>query len=569
MNKPSLISPSFFKTSLFLRAFIIALLLLSTHAATRGERREHVVDAWRPIHYNVALVFNDQLSEITSAETEISINVLKDNLNVLDLDFGEMTIDAVTIANVPARYEQRDGLLNITLPKTARRGDRLVVKIKYHGRPKDGLALTLDKAGKPTATGDNWPNRVHHWIPCLDHPSAKATVNFTVTAPARDLVVSNGAMLATRDNADSTRTWDYSERVPIPAYCMIVGVAEYAHFEAQPSVLTPLAFYGPQTERERFVQGFNSADESLAFLSEKVARYPYEKLALIVGATRFGGMENSSAIVFSSTFFDPRQAPPQFISPHFNIRSDIEATVAHEIAHQWFGDSVTESTWADLWLSEGFATYFAALFIERYEGEPAFRAHMGRAAETYFKYEREHRTPIYDRETVDLFKLLNANSYEKGAWVLHMLRSMLGDEAFFKGIKRYYAAHRDSTATTEDLRAALEKASGKNLKEFFARWIYASGHPRYEAAWTWQQERAFGGTLTIRLRQLQDDAAFLMPFPIEIVTTDKTRRTTLKPEDKESVTRIHFAHRPTNVRFDPDETILKEITVKGSVLKKK
>jgi aminopeptidase N len=559
MNKPLPIKPS-----LLLRAFTFALLLLSPYASTHATRREHLVDAWRPIHYNVTLVFNDQLSEITSAETEISINVLKDNLKVLDLDFGEMTVDAVTIANTPARHEQRDGLLNVTLPETAKRGMRLVVKINYHGRPKDGLALTLDKAGKPSATGDNWPNRVHHWIPCLDHPSAKATVNFTVTAPARDLVISNGAMLATRDNADSTCTWSYSERVPIPAYCMIVGVAEYARFEAQPPAITPLSFYAPQTDRDRLVQGFNSADESVAFLSEKIAPYPYEKLALIVGATRFGGMENSSAIVFPSTFFDSPKTP-QPISPRFNIRTDSESTVAHEIAHQWFGDSVTESTWADLWLSEGFATYFAALFIERYDGERAFRDYMQHDAESYFKYEREHRTPIYDRETVDLFKLLNANNYEKGAWVLHMLRGTLGDEAFFKGIKRYYAAHRNSTATTEDLRSALEKASGRNLKEFFARWIYASGHPRYEAAWTWQQKRASGGTLTIRLRQLQDDAPFLMPLPIEIVTSSNTRRTILKPDGKESVTRLHLALRPTDVRFDPDETILKEITVKGGV----
>ena len=138
--------------------------------------------------------------------------------------------------------------------------------------------------------------------------------------------------------------------------------------------------------------------------------------------------------------------------------------IAHEIAHQWFGDSVTESTWADLWLSEGFATYFAGLFLQRYEGEDVFQSYMKNAAANVFEYEKRKRTPIFDRDTENLLELLNANNYQKGAWVLHMLRSNLGDEVFFRGIRNYYEAHKNSVATTEDLRAALEKASGKDLR---------------------------------------------------------------------------------------------------------
>ena len=167
--------------------------------------------------------------------------------------------------------------------------------------------------------------------------------------------------------------------------------------------------------------------------NEKVGPYPYEKLALIIGATQFGGMENSSAIVFPSTFFNPN--PSQALSKTFDIRTGIEDVVAHEIAHQWFGDSVTESTWADLWLSEGFATYFSGLFIEKHEGEEAFQQYLKRAADTAFDYEQKNRIPIHDLDTQDLFKLLNGNNYQKGAWVLHMLRSRLGDEAFFQGIR--------------------------------------------------------------------------------------------------------------------------------------
>src|SRR5688500_1294949 len=167
---------------------------------------------------------------------------------------------------------------------------------------------------------------------------------------------------------------------------------------------------------------------------------------MIVGATQFGGMENASAIVFSSTLFNPKQRVK--ISKRYGIPKGTVALIAHEIAHQWFGDSVTESTWADLWLSEGFATYFAGLFLQRYDGEAAFREYMRQAAENVFQYEKKNRTPIFDRNTEDLFALLNANNYQKGAWVLHMLRSSLGDEAFFRGIRNYYEAHKNATAST-------------------------------------------------------------------------------------------------------------------------
>jgi aminopeptidase N len=548
------------KTSL--RSLALALLLLATFTLALAERHEHVVDSWRPTHYDITLTLNDQLTEITGARAAINLTVLKGTLNTLDLDFGEMPIDTITVGGATARFEQRNGQLNVQLPQPANTNDQLTVVVNYHGRPKDGLVLMADKAGKPSATGDNWPDRVHNWIPCLDHPSAKATVNFTVTAPARDTVVANGQLTATRNNSDATRTWTYTEARPIPPYCMIIAVGEYAQSEPTTKAVTPLAYYVPQTDRDYAVQGFSAAPDALSLFSERVAPYPYEKLALIVGATRFGGMENSSAIVFASNLFEERKDAQ--MSSRFNIRRGLEEVTAHEIAHQWFGDSITESTWSDLWLSEGFATYFAGLVIEQYDGKDAFRDYMKRAADTYFRYERERLAPIHDTETEDLFKLLNPNNYQKGAWVLHMLRGLLGDANFFKGIRAYYLAHKDRNVTTEDLRAALEQASGMDLKEFFARWVYASGHPRYEVSWTWQASRGQSGTLTIQLRQTQTDAPFLTPLPVEITTAKGTQRSTLKPTSKETTIRIPLSSQPTDVRIDPDESVLKELVVKNS-----
>ncbi len=534
---------------------VLLLCVFVPHSFAR--RTERLIGSWRPTHYNVSLTFNDRLQEITAGKAEITILALKDTSQI-DLDFGELPIDSVAVNNRAAPYAHAGGLLNIKLANTLRRGTSVRVVVSYHGKPKDGLILTTDKAGKPSAIGDNWPNRLHHWLPSLDHPSAKATVRFSVTAPARDLVVANGKLDRVENASKTTRTWTYTESVPIPPYCMIIAVGEFARVDP-PQEITPLSYFVPEPDRSFALQGFAPANPSLKLFSETVAPYPYEKLALIVGATRFGGMENSSAIVFTSTLFNPRAGEP--LSDVFKIREGLVELVAHEIAHQWFGDSVTGATWADLWLSEGFAEYFAGLFIQRHEGEAAFQRYLKQEADAYFNYEKKTRTPIHDTETEDLFKLLNANNYQKGAWVLHMLRSELGDENFFRGVRLYYGAHKNATATTEDLRAAFEKVSGRNLKDFFARWIYSAGHPHYELSWEWNTGAK---KLRLVLKQLQPEPAFPNALPIDIVTASGKRRVVLKPIGKETVAEIKLDEAPATITVDPDNTVLKEVSVNQS-----
>src|SRR5438132_5202924 len=331
----------------YVRSILLSSLLLLCATPLFATRHERVVDAWQPLNFDVAITLNDELTAITKARTTITIQILKENVTVVDLDFGEMDVAAVRVDGSAAKFDRSPGSLNVQLPKAANKGSRVVIAIEYHGKPKDGLILAADKDGKPSVTGDNWPDRVHHWIPCLDHPSAKATVTFTITAPAKDLVVANGRFDRVHDDSQTTRTWTYTEGIPIPAYCMVIAVGEYAKAEPITPAITPLSYYVPQSDAKFALQGFVPAAPSLKFFSETVAPYPYEKLALIVGATRFGGMENSSAIVFTSTLFDSK-SKSEPISKVFKIREGTVSLVAHEIAHQWFGDSVTESTWSAL-----------------------------------------------------------------------------------------------------------------------------------------------------------------------------------------------------------------------------
>jgi aminopeptidase N len=532
----------------------VVLLLCSSALAARVER---VIDTWRPTHYLVNITLNDQLSEITSASVRIYATILKPT-RAIDLDFGELKVNRVSINGKEVSFTHQNGKLLFTLAEDATPGTSLVLGVDYQGKPKDGLILTTDKDGKPAVIGDNWPDRVHHWIPTLDHPSAKATITFNVTAPAGQEVVANGRL----DNVETTgtgqRTWTYSEGVPVPPYCMIIGVGQFAKIEPAERALTPLSYYVPVSERELAQKGFSSAIPSVEFFTEKVAPYPYEKLALIVGATRFGGMENSSAIVFTSNLFSRNSSVS--MSKAFGVPFGNVTLIAHEIAHQWFGDSVTESTWSDLWLSEGFATYFAGLFVQRYEGEEAFQRYMRDAAASAFAYEKKKRTPIFDRDTESLMGLLNANNYQKGAWVLHMLRSNLGDDVFFRGIRAYYESHKNSVASTEDLRGALEKASGKNLRAFFTRWVYDSGHPQYELKWEWLQRRE----LRLVLTQVQSGTVFTDPVNVSITTAGGKREVVLKPTGKQLIETIRFNETPILVEIDPRNTLLDEATVKGS-----
>ena len=536
----------------FARVPFVLALLLHTALAARVER---LIDTWRPTHYLVNITLNDQLSEITSASTRIYLTIVKPTREI-DVDFGDLTIDRISLNGSPHTFLRKNGKLHIDLASAASPGTSYILEVQYHGKPKDGLILTTDKDGKPAAVGDNWPNRVHHWIPTLDHPSAKATVTFNVTAPAREEVVANGR-LDHVETIGSQRTWTYTEGVPIPPYCMIIGVGQFARLEPKERALTPLSYYVPHSDSALALKGFAPAIPSLEFFTQKVAPYPYEKLALIVGATRFGGMENSGAIVFTSTLFS--RSAPRGTSRTFGVPLDNVSLIAHEVAHQWFGDSVTESTWADLWLSEGFATYFAGLFLQRYEGEEAFATYMKNAAENVFKFEKQKRIPIFDRDTEDLFGLLNANAYQKGSWVLHMLRASLGDEVFFRGIKNYYEAHKNATASSEDLRVALEKASGRNLRSFFARWVYDSGHPQYELQWSWVGKKE----LRLVLSQVQPGNAFLDPVHVVITTATGKREVNLKPTGKILVERIQLREKPVRIEVDPHDRILDEATVKN------
>jgi aminopeptidase N len=279
------------------------------------------------------------------------------------------------------------------------------------------------------------------------------------------------------------------------------------------------------------------------YFSELIAPFPYDKLAHVQGSSVFGGMENATAIFYAD----------QLVADGNNI----ETIVAHETAHQWFGDAVTEAEWSHLWLSEGFATYFGALFFEHADGEPVFREMMEENRRQIVASKRNDRS-IVDATAQDLFELINPNSYEKGAWVLHMLRGVLGDEAFFDGIRRYYSGHEHGAALTVDLKLAMEGASDRELDEFFDQWLFRPGYPRLRVSSQWDPARR---TAIVVVEQVQSERwpTFRMPLTIELTTAGGPVRRQVEVDERREQYPFQVDSPPTGIVLDPDGWLLKDI----------
>jgi aminopeptidase N len=527
-----------------------ALLLCALAALACLPAQAHARDTYARLSWLDALEYRIRLtipeaSDEISAETSIAFTVTADAPRELPLDFGALAVDGVTENGSTADFRQSEGRLLVALAGVYKRGDRLAVSVKYHGKPADGLFFKRNKFGDRTVFADNWPNRAHHWFPSVDHPYDKAKVSFDVTAPARYEVIANGRLTETTSLQNGTRRTRWREDVDIPVYCMVVGATEFSVLDAGAFGGSRLSYYLYPKDRDNGLRDYGRALRVAEFFERVVGPYPYEKLALVESSTQFGGMENSSSIFFDEKSYDGS--------------GKLEGTVAHEIAHQWFGDSVTESDWHHLWLSEGFATYFGALFYEHADGRQRFLEVMRDSRERYMADADAVSRPVIDTSVTDLFKLLNRNNYEKGAWVLHMLRHLVGDEKFFEGVRDYYRQNRDRNALTDDFRHALELSSGRQLEWFFREWLHEPGFPAYEAAWHWDA-RTKG--LRLRVRQTQKGAPFRMPLDVELRVGGEARRMTVDVNERDSTFDFKLDAKPDSVALDPDEWVLKTLTLR-------
>jgi aminopeptidase N len=476
--------------------------------------------------------------------------------DTLLLDLLDLTVDRVLVDGRPVKFGRSPALIAIPLMGKRTENARFVVSVDYGGAVRDGLIVRTDSAGRWTYFGDNWPNRARHWIPSIDHPSDKATVMWRVRAPVGRTVVANGKLVSTqavRDARGAERTeWLWRESRPVPVYVMVIAAAPLDRYDlgdtdcglAELQRCIPQYVYTAPEQDAAMPGPFARAGEIVQLFSSLVGKFPYEKLAHVQSSTRFGGMENASAIFYAEGLFHRRWAD--------------DRVIAHETAHQWFGDAVTEREWPHLWLSEGFATYFAALWARAARGDSAFHQEMSTMrsavlADTVSVVKR----PVVDTIETELMALLNRNSYEKGGFVLHMLRGQVGERAFFAALRGYYSKYRHVTAVTDDLRAEMERASGQNLGWFFDQWLHRPGYPEISADWRYD-----AGTHEIVLGMTQSDrfGAFQVAVTVAVIdSAGVSHRTVVRmpaaPGSTQQV-RIPSATSPVDVVLDPDVDVL-------------
>ena len=492
-------------------------------------------------HYTFDITLNDS-NNIIKGEAQITTGFLRpENAVTFDLaninkDGKGMTVTGVTKNGMKETFTQDDQ--HLIIEDKGKPGEVSVYSIAYEGVPADGLIISNNKYGARTFFGDNWPNRAHNWIPCNDHLSDKATVDFLVRAPDHYGIVANGKKVEETSLPGHLKLTHYKEEVPLPTKVMVIGVTDFAMKNEGNVAGIPVSSWVYPPDRTSGFAHYAIAKSILQWYMDHIGPYPFEKLANVESTTIFGGMENAGCIFY----FEKSVNSPA-----------IESLMAHEIAHQWFGDNVTEKDWPHLWLSEGFATYMTDLYLEDKYGTDSLKNLLKKQRQEVVGYAMNHKTPVVDTtESRHLMNLLNDNSYQKGAWVLHMLRRKLGDSVFWKGIRTYYKTYSGRNASTTDLEKVFEKVSHQNLQLFFRQWLFNAGQPMLKVDWKYDADKKI---VSLEIGQQQ---ANLFQFSLEIQFSNGTKNVikTIEVKDKRVQKNISLPFAPKNMTVDPNVDLL-------------
>lgn len=494
-------------------------------------------------HYTFAVTLTDA-NDIIKGKASVTIKYLGDvkeselNLVKKNATGKGMLVSAITEAGKPVKFVQDSDVVHILSP--AKLNSEHTYTINYSGIPADGLIISTNKHGHRTFFGDNWPNRAHNWLPCADYPSDKATVDFIVTAPDHYQVISNGLKIGETQLPNHTKLTHWKEKVALPPKVMVIGVADFAIEQSGIVNGVPVYTYVFPEDKVAGFKNYAYAPDILKYYDNKIGPYAYEKLANVQSKTIYGGMENASAIFYYEDSPDAGRAD--------------EELQAHEIAHQWFGDETTEKSWKNLWLSEGFATYMTNCYLENKYGIDTLKKRETFDRNKVIKFEKRRFTPVIDSNVTDNYvQLLNANSYEKGSWTLHMLRHKLGEELFWKGIRAYYAKYAGFNANTADLEHVMERASGQDLSTFFKQWLYTAGHPELGIVWRYDADKK---AVNITITQKQDN---LYVCVLEYSINGKVY--TVELSSKQTMISIPVSEKPSTLIADPNVELLASFDV--------
>jgi aminopeptidase N len=473
----------------------------------------------------------------------------------LTLDAVGFEIQAVELLSgdetAPAEYDYDGEQLSVDV-KGKRRGK---LRVRYRATPRRGLYFL-----SPDAKVKDRPRQVwsqcqdedgRHWFPCLDKPHVKMTSELRVTVPHGWVALSNGEPRSPERPRAKGRAWIYHFALnqPHPAYLVTLVAGELAVVEDRPAELgrrkIPVEYFVPPKRKKDVARSLGDTPRMIELFSERTGvPFPWSRYSqVVVSDFIFGGMENTTATtLYEHVLLDERAALD--VSSH-----DL---VAHELAHQWFGDFVTCRDWSHGWLNEGFATFFEHVEREARLGRDEYDYGIANDLDSYLaEANGRYQRAIVCRDYQAPIDLFDRHLYEKGGLVLHMLRRELGDDAFWDGVRLYLERHAHGIVETNDLMRALEEASGQALERFFDHWVYRPGHPDLRVKIAWDD-----GLLSVEVKQKQkghDVATFFMPIDVLV----KTKAGSLERHEKRMTEAadtlvVRLAERPRFVVFDPD-----------------
>ncbi len=519
-------------------------------------------------HVKIELSLDFSRKRIAGSCT-LTIVPIRPGLGRVLLDACSMEIHEVSVDGSKCGFEYDQEKLTINPPGPL--SGSHTVRIAYSSTPSEGIYFIEPDREHPEKEVQAWTHSeaefARYWFPCCDHPNDKFTSEVLLTVPKGLRVISNGNLVSEREDGD-TVTFHWKEELPHPSYLTSFVAGKFGEMKQEAEGVR-LQYHFPESKRADVLRYFGETPRMIKVFNEITGvRYPYSKYAqTTVEDFIFGGMENFNATTLTMLYYPDASSEEDFQASYSTPNRNPTNLVAHELAHQWFGDLVTCVDWSHAWLNEGFADYMQAMYIERTRGADQFRWDMSAKADSFFEEDAdEFRRPTVERDFVYADDLFDMAIYAKGAWMLHELRYILGDGAFFEGISSYLKAHSFSNADTHDFRKSMERVSGRSLEEFFEQAFHRTGFPEFEVEYAWDEASK---TASLRIRQTQklemQTPVFKLPCDIAMYVDGARMKKTVMLDSGDQTFSFSLASKPAIVEFDPEHWLLKKVRFRKSV----
>ncbi|HEC61647.1 MAG TPA: aminopeptidase [bacterium] len=507
-------------------------------------------------HYRLKLTFDLDRKEFWG-ENKVTLNSLSDEFKECILDAKELVVTQVlNHLNVPLKFNQSDSKLIVYLSRAYSYKEEVIFTIKYHAKdPKKGFFFSDETPRNPKMIStDSFPNEARHWFPCYDYPNDKVTMELIATVQKPNKVLSNGRLVSITENKeDNSVTYHWHQDKPHSTYLSMVAIAPFTVIEDSLGSL-PINYWVYEKDVEDARRIFKKTPYMIEFFNKLYGyEYPWAKYDQVETPTQGGGAEATSATILGQNVIYDKKADKDF---------SWERIIAHEIAHQWWGDLITLRTWSETWLNESFGTYSDYLYtrFDKGEEEGAFALLSKKNSYLREAHERYIRPIVFNRYESP-GQNFDSHTYPKGACVLHMLRFILGDKPFFRTLRHFLHKHEFQPVDTHDFMIAVKESTGQNLDWFFEQFIYKPGHPEFEISYQWNENTK---KVLLKVAQLQDFSlgipVYKIPVIIGITTSKGKAAKKVWIKQKEEMFEFEVNEKPLMVRFDEGNYLLKEWT---------